>query len=127
MKSQTAMLPLVDLVFLALGGVLACMTQMEIVKALPVEVAEVGKGSSSIVQRDKFKILSLDAEGLSLDGEPISEDQLAAKVTGNKIILRAHKTLPTQKTINVIAKLIEAGAEVSIEVNEIETTTGGTR
>jgi len=127
MKSQSAMLPLVDLVFLALGGVLACMTQMEIVKALPVEVAEVGKGSSSVVQHEKFKIVSLDACGLSLDGQPISQDDLAAKVAGSKVILRAHREMRTQQTIHVIATLIEAGAEVSIEVDETDATTGGTR
>lgn len=127
MKSQSAIVPLVDLVFLALGGILACMTQMEIVKALPVEVAEVGKGFSSVVQHEKFKIVSLDAHGLSLDGQPISQDDLAAKVAGSKVILRAHREMRTQETIHVIATLIEAGAEVSIEVDETDATTGGTR
>lgn len=118
MRSQTAILPLVDLVLLALGGVLACMTQMEVVHTLPVEVARVGKGAA-IVEQGKFKILTLTPEGMTLDGTPITEDEFSLKVVNEKIILRTYKDMPTQDTVNAIAKLAAAGAEVSIEVNEM--------
>lgn len=118
MRSQTAILPLVDLVLLALGGVLACMTQMEVVRTLPVEVARVGKGAA-IVEQGKFKILTLTPEGMTLDGTPITKDELSFKVANEKIILRTYKDMPTQDTVNTIARLAAAGAEVSIEVNEM--------
>ena len=117
MKSQTAIIPLVDLMLLALGAVLACMTQMELIYALPVEVARIGRGSA-VVQQGKFKVLTLTADGMSLDGEPITEDELVLKTANAKIILRAYSKLPTQDTVSVIAKLAKAGAEISIEVKE---------
>lgn len=119
MKSQTAILPLVDLVLLALGGVLASMTQMEVIHALPVEVTHIGKGTV-VVQHEKFKVLTLTTDGMSLDGEPITEDQLVSKAVNKRIVLRAYRDLPTQHTVHVIAKLAEAGAEVSIEVKEVD-------
>jgi len=117
MKSQAAILPLVDLVFLALGAMLACMTQMELIQTLPVEVTRIGKGSA-VPQHGKFAVLTLTERGMTLDGKPITEHELASKVANKKIVLRAYKGLPTQDTISVIAKLAEAGAEVSIEVEE---------
>ena len=122
MKSQTAILPLVDLVFLALGGVLACMTQMEVIHALPISVTRVGKGSA-VVQHEKFAILTVAADGMSLDGKPITKDQLPSQVTNKKIILRVDKALPTQKTVQVIGELAKAVTEMSIEVKESDSLT----
>ena len=118
MKSQSAMLPLVDLVFLALGGVLACMTQMEVIRALPVDVSRIGKGSA-MPQHGTVKVLTLTPDGMTLNGEPITEQELVPKTANEKIILRAHRQLPTQYTVSVIAKLAEAEANVSIEIEEI--------
>jgi biopolymer transport protein ExbD len=117
MKSQAAILPLVDLVFLALGAMLACMTQMELIHTLPVEVTRIGKGPA-VPQHGKIEVLTLTAQGMTLNGEPITEHELVSSVTNKKIVLRVYKGLPTEATINVIAKLAEAGAEVSIEVKE---------
>ena len=118
MKSKAAILPLVDLVFLALGAMLACMTQMEVIHALPIEVTRIGKGSSVMPDSDKFEVLTLSGHGMTLDGKPVTESELVSKTANKKIILRAYKGLPTQDTVRVIGKLAEAGAEVSIEVKE---------
>ena len=119
MKSQMPILPLVDLVFLALGGVLACMTQMQVIRALPVDVACVGRGSV-VVLHDNFKVLTLTSKGMSLDGQPITKEQLPFRVSNEKIVLRAHKQLPTQDTVSLLSVLAEAGAEVSIEIEQTE-------
>jgi biopolymer transport protein ExbD len=118
MKSQNYILPLCDLVFLCLGGVLAAMTQMEIVNALPVEVTQVGKGSA-VVRHDKFKILSLTDNQIVFDGQIISEQQLTEAAANQKVVLRVPKALPTERTVRIIALLAKANAQVSIEVNEI--------
>jgi len=122
MKSQTAILPFIDLVFLALGGVLACMTKMEMVTALPISVTRIGKGSA-IVQHEKFAVLTVAADGMSLDGKSITKDQLPSQVANKKIILRVDKALPTQRTVQVIGELAKAGVEMSIEVKEIDSLT----
>lgn len=119
MKSKIAILPFVDLVFLALGGVLACMSQMEIVNALPIEVAHVGKGAA-VVQNDKFTVLTLTADGMRFDGEPITVDELSARAANKNIVLRADREIPTQNTMYVIALLAKSGAQVSVEVKETD-------
>ncbi len=117
MKSMAAILPLCDLVFLALGGILATMTQMEVVHALPVEITRVGTGAA-IVQTDKFKILSVTADQMVIDGISITEPQLTDMAKNQKIILRISKDLPTERTVSLISCLAQAGAQVSIEVEE---------
>lgn len=124
MKSQTALLPLIDLVFLALGAVLACMTQMDIVRALPVEVSRVGKGSA-IVENTELSILAVGEDGMSLDGVPVTVEGLLSETPTGKIVLRADRNLPTEKTVAILAILAEAGANVSIEVDETDIQNAG--
>jgi len=117
MKTESSLLPLVDLVFLALGGILGCMTQMQVLHALPIEVAQIGTGAS-IVRQSRFSVLTLSPQGMTLNGESIGPDDIPSKVTNRRIILRADKELPTQQTVEVLAMLVQAGADVSIEVKE---------
>ena len=116
MRSYT-ILPLVDLIFLAFGGALCCMTQMEIIRALPVEVTQVGRGAS-VVNHGQFEILTLTGEGMTLDGEPVTRQALMERAPGKQIVLRVEEALPTGKTIQIIAELVSVDAQVSLEVKD---------
>ncbi len=59
------MVPLIDLVFLTLGSILAAMTQMERVEAIPVAVAQVA-GSGQAVQRGEFDVVTVTARGVTV-------------------------------------------------------------
>ncbi len=111
-----AVVPLIDLVFLTLGSVLAVMTQMEHVQALDVEVAKVGKGAST-VQRGELTIVAITADGLNVNGTDTDLDGALAKVRGKRVILRAPRRLPTQRTLEVLAELARHAAKVSVEVD----------
>ena len=119
MKSQQTILPLVDLVFLALGGILGAMTQMERVTAIPIEVAHVGQGAA-IVKHDNM--LPSDAkekvDELTFDGVAMNKGEIVSKSTGKTIIFRADKDLPTEKMMTVLADLVRVGANVSLEIKE---------
>jgi biopolymer transport protein ExbD len=112
-----AIVPLIDLVFLTLGSVLAMMTQMERVTAMPVTLAEVGTGSA-VVQRGDFDVLTVSAEGLSLNGEPVALEKVASRLAGKRVILRADRALPVERAWRVMAELHKAGCEVAAEVRE---------
>jgi hypothetical protein len=114
MRSYT-LLPLVDLIFLAFGGALCCMTQMEVVRALPVEVTEVGAGAS-VIKHGAFAIVSLTRDGLHLDGKPVTRQSLIQEAAGKQFVLRVDEELPTKETIQIIGDLVFAGAELSLEV-----------
>lgn len=118
MKLNASILPLVDLVFLALGGLLACMTQMDIVRAIPVEVARVGKGAA-ISRNEKHEILSLTSTGMTLNGSPIDEGDISSRLANKQVVLRAHRSLPTEETIKVIAMLSQVSSGISLEVKEV--------
>lgn len=119
MNSQRAIVPMIDLVFLALGGVLGALTEMQVVKAIPVDIAQVGTGSA-VVRHDEFSVLALDQNGMTLDGQPISRDQISQRVVNKNIILRVDRTLPTETTVQILAEISKSGARVSIEVCEQE-------
>ena len=120
-----AMLPLIDCILLTLGTVLAAMTQMQRVQALPVSVAKVGPGAA-VVHNGRFAVLALTADGLHLDGRAVTADQAAAELTGGRVVLRADASLPTERTLQVVAALSKAGADVSVEVAPAVDATGST-
>ena len=112
------MVPLIDLVFLTLGSVLAAMTQMERVEAIPVAVARVVGGSGKI-QRGEFDVVTVTAEGVRLGDRAVGEERLADEVAGRRVVLRAARDLPTERTLAVLARIAEAASEVSIEVRPV--------
>ena len=112
-----AIIPMIDLVFLTLGGILGVMTQMEIVTALPVDITRVGHGAS-VVQRGDFAILALGPEGMMLDGKPVAPKDLETAVAGREVVLRADEGLPTRDTLTVMADLVRMGVNVSLEVKD---------
>ena len=109
--------PLIDLVFLTLGSVLAMMTQMERVTAMPISVAEVGSGSA-IVQHGKFDVLTLSEGGLTLNDNPVAAEHLDTRLAGKRVVLRADRKLPIERVLRVMVGLHKAGCEVSVEVRE---------
>jgi biopolymer transport protein ExbD len=109
------MVPLIDLVFLTLGSVLAAMTQMEHVEALAVDVARVGTGQA-ITQQGELRIVTLTDQGLELEGEKLTAGQIADRVGSEKTILRAQKSLPTEQTLQALADLAELRLNVILEV-----------
>ena len=112
-----SILPLIDLVFLTLGAILAAMTQMERVTALPVELAEVGPGAA-IVRQGEFMVLTVRAESLALDGVALTAQELPALVAGGQVVVRCAGELPSQRLLEVVAEVLGAGADVSLEVEE---------
>ena len=109
--------PLIDLVFLTLGSVLAAMTQMERVESIPVAVARTTAGCAS-VRRGEFDVVAITLEDVRWNGELITYDEIPDRAPGRQVVLRAERSLPTQQTLELLGELIKAGADVSIEVKQ---------
>ena len=110
-------LPLIDLVFLTLGAILAAMTDMQVVHALPIDVATVGQGAA-IVRQGQFAILVVEADRLTIDGQAVTMEDLASNLSVERVIVRADRKLETQRLLRVVAELARVGVEMSIEVRE---------
>jgi biopolymer transport protein ExbD len=113
------LVPLIDLVFLTLGSVLVAMTQMERVESIAVDVARVGRGAV-IARRGELEVLSVTPEGLRLGEQPVTAEGLPAAVAGKRIVIRADRSMPTQRTLAVLADVLDAGADASIEVKQTD-------
>jgi biopolymer transport protein ExbD len=118
------MVPLIDLVFLTLGSVLVAMTQMERVEAIAVDVARVGRGAAN-VRRGELNVLSVTPGGVRLGQRVLSPAELPAAVAGKRVVIRADRSMPTQRTLAVLAEVLDAGADASIEVRQTGSPSGG--
>lgn len=114
MNAKTA-IPLIDLILLTLGSVLAAMTQMQRIEAIDVDVARVGPGPVA-VRRGEIRIVTVSDDGLTLDGQAVRREQLADALAGSEVVLRAERSLPTQRTLALLAELTRAAGSVSVEV-----------
>jgi len=120
------MVPLIDLVFLTLGSILAAMTQMERVEAIPVAVAQVA-GAGQALQRGEFDVVTVTAQGVTVGKRVVDEANLAAEIAGRRVVLRADRTLPTQRTLAVLARITASASEVTIEVHRDKTQQEGSQ
>jgi len=107
-------IPLIDLVLLTLGSVLAAMTQMQRVEAIPVGIAEVGAGAT--VQREGFEVVTLARDGVHVGGRRVDGERLSALVAGKRVVLRAEKTLPTRRTLEILAEISRTARRTAVEV-----------
>ena len=120
------MVPLIDLVFLTLGSILAAMTQMERVEAIPVAVAQVA-GSGQAVQRGEFDVVTVTARGVTVGKRVVDEARLAEEIAGRRVVLRIERTLPTQRALAVLARITDVASEVTIEVRRDKTAQDGSQ
>jgi biopolymer transport protein ExbD len=110
------LIPLLDVLFLALGAILAQMTEMERVTVLPVELED-RVGTAPVLRTGEFAVLTLDTEGLALDGERLEESAAMARLRGRDVVARVDRRLPTGDALRLLAMLREAGAHVELEVD----------
>jgi biopolymer transport protein ExbD len=113
-----ALLPLLDVLFLALGAILAQMTEMERVTVLPVEL-ESRVGHAAVLRTGEFVVVSLNTHGLSVDGESLDIDdpRLVTRIRDRDVVARVDRRLPTGSTVQLLAVLRDAGAHVELEVD----------
>ena len=110
-----AILPLIDLVLLSFGAILACMTEMERVEYVPVELARAGRGAVAVKHGD-FDVITASSAGLFLNAEPVTREELPGRLRGREVVLRAAGDVPTETTLGLTSDLIELGMDVSLGV-----------
>lgn len=108
---------MIDLAFLSLAAVIAILSQTQLIRALPVEVTEVGQGIAAVT-RDEVTVVTITDDAILVDGEPVSLQELGGAVDGPTVILRVGRMVPTEKLIRVMAELAGQGVELRIEVRE---------
>ena len=108
---------MIDLAFLSLAAVIAILSQTQLVRALPVEVTEIGQGIA-VVTRDKVTVVTITDNEILVDGEPVTLPELGGVVDGPTAILRVDRMVPTWRLIGVMSELAAAEVELRIEVRE---------
>ena len=117
---RRAVLALIDVLFLTLGGLALLLTKMGELETLPIEVSEVTGGSSGVVDTANRIYVSVTDGGLAVDGEPVDENALRELARDRDGALGAESQLPTQRTLAVVALLFEVGSRVSVHVQPVD-------
>lgn len=112
------MIPMIDLVFLTLGAIVAMLTQMELIKSIPVSLARVGPGAA-VVTTGELDIVTLSDSGLMLNGRAVGVGEIAARDSWNDVVLRVDRAVESERMIEVLAELGKVEARVQIEVKEV--------
>ncbi|MHC4415562.1 MAG: ExbD/TolR family protein [Planctomycetota bacterium] len=110
-------IPLIDLAFLSLGAVVAILSQSHLVRSLPVEVTEVGRGIA-VISREAVTVITITTDGLYADGRPVALSELADAVNGRLVLLRVDRRVPTETLVGVMSVLAANDVELRIEVEE---------
>ena len=113
-----ALMPLIDLVFLTLGSVLAAMTQMERVTALPVTVVE-SRSGGAVVQHGEFDVVVVTDDTLHFNEMPVTQAELGELATGGRVVLRIAPATASERTLTILGDLYDPGADVTLEVKQI--------
>jgi len=108
---------MIDLAFLSLGAVIAILSQTQLVRALPVEVTEIGQGIA-VVTRDKVTVVTITDNEILVDGVGVTLPEVGGAVDGPTAILRVDRMVPTERLIGVMAELATSGVELRIEVRQ---------
>ena len=115
-------LPLIDLAFLSLGAIVAILSQTQLIRSLPVEVTEIGRGIA-VITRDEVTVITITRDGLYVDGRDVGLDELGGAVEGRLALVRVDRRVPTERLVTVMSVLAASGVEIRIEV---EQASGGT-
>lgn len=118
MKTRT-ILSLMDLFCLSAGALVGLLSQMAYVTSIPIAIAHVGQGAAVVLQGE-FVVVTLTKSGMTVDGKPVDVAQLPGAIAGRRVVLRPAGDMPTQETLSALAVLIKTGADVSVEVKEVQ-------
>lgn len=126
--SKRWMIPMIDFVFLSLGGLLAMLTQMEVVSAVPLDLAS-GRAEASMqvedVQRDVVAILE---DGLTLNDRPIGLDGLGSAISRPVVLVRADREARVERLTAVLTAVHGSGdRDVRLQFRGQQDGGGGTR
>jgi len=112
------MIPMIDLVFLTLGAIVAMLTQMELIQSIPVSLARVGQGAAEVTTGE-LDVVTLSDSGLTLNGRSIGLPEIATRDVWNDVVLRVDRAVESERMIEVLAELAKVEARVQIEVKEV--------
>ncbi len=111
------LIPLIDLAFLSLGAIVAILSQTQLIRSLPVEVTQIGRGIA-VITRDEVTIITIARDGLSVDGRTVGLDEIAGAVDGRLALVRVDRRVPTERLVTVMGVLAAHDVEIRIEVEE---------
>jgi len=107
--SKRWMIPMIDFVFLSLGGVLVMLTQMEVVSAVPLDLAGGEAEASMEVEESARDVVSITGAGLTLNDAPIALDRLGSAITKPVVLVRADREARVDRLTAVLTAVHGSG------------------
>lgn len=115
MSSARWMIPMLDFVFLSLGGLVALLTQTEFIKTLPLRLAE-ASGAEAAAVDEAFDVVSITAEAVAVNGEVVPLAAVGALLSHETVVVRCDAVVGVERLIAVLGVLREAGADRDVRL-----------
>ncbi len=113
-KTRIEMVPLIDSFFLLLAFFISSMLSMSVIGGLPVELPT-STNAAKFESRDLRVVTIARNEQLQLDGEPVTLDDLPARLKADphvstlRIAVRTDRLVPAEQLLKVLGMIRGAG------------------
>ncbi|MEM0983712.1 MAG: hypothetical protein AAGI17_07175 [Planctomycetota bacterium] len=107
--SKRWMIPMIDFVFLSLGGLLALLTQMEVIESVPLDLAS-GDAAAAMESIESQKdTVTITTTGIALNGGTITRDALATAITQEVVLVRIDSGVAAGEFLPVLTAVHASG------------------
>jgi len=100
---------MIDFVFLSVGGLLTMLTQMEIVSAVPLDLAAGEAEASMQVDDAPRDVVTIAGGGLTLNDRAITIEALRAAITRPVVLVRADRGARVDRLTAVLTAVHGSG------------------
>ena len=107
--SKRWMIPMIDFVFLSVGGLLAMLTQMEVVSAVPLDLAAGEAEASMEVDEASRDVVAITDGALTLNDAPITIEELRGAITRRVVLVRADREARVDRLTAVLTAVHGSG------------------
>ena len=107
--SKRWMIPMIDFVFLSVGGLLAMLTQMEVVSAVPLDLASGEAEASMEVDEASRDVVAITDGALTLNDDPITIEELRGAITRRVVLVRADREARVDRLTAVLTAVHGSG------------------
>ncbi|MEL6330103.1 MAG: hypothetical protein AAFR38_10605 [Planctomycetota bacterium] len=104
------MIPMLDFVFLSLGGLLALITQMDQVSSLPLELSGGDAEASEARAENTLDVVSVTADAIAVNGTPSELDRLVGMLRRDVVLVRCDRRATVERLTPVLAALHADGS-----------------
>jgi len=120
MKKVEHIIPFIDIVFQALGGLIVVMATLQHVEAIPVDFATVSKNVKVTKSAKNPFFVAISKKGLFSGKNKVNMEELKEIIENKEVILRIDKEIAYGTVMETVAGIQNRAKNIALEVKRNE-------